>query len=53
MHAPPQAESLAVGEAPEELRNILRQRSRWCKGHMQVCGTGWLCCCTRAHSGAH
>jgi cellulose synthase/poly-beta-1,6-N-acetylglucosamine synthase-like glycosyltransferase len=33
------AEYLAVGEAPEELRNILRQRSRWTKGHMQV-GTG-------------
>ncbi len=30
------AEYLAVGEAPEELRNILRQRSRWTKGHMQV-----------------
>lgn len=30
------AEYLAVGEAPEELRNVLRQRSRWCKGHMQV-----------------
>ena len=25
-----------MGEAPEELRNVLRQRSRWCKGHMQV-----------------
>lgn len=33
------AEYLAVGEAPEELRNVLRQRSRWTKGHMQV-GTG-------------
>jgi cellulose synthase/poly-beta-1,6-N-acetylglucosamine synthase-like glycosyltransferase len=31
-----QAEYLAVGEAPEELRNVLRQRSRWTKGHMQV-----------------
>uniref|UniRef100_A0A383V9F4 Glycosyltransferase 2-like domain-containing protein n=1 Tax=Tetradesmus obliquus TaxID=3088 RepID=A0A383V9F4_TETOB len=30
------AEYLAVGEAPEELRNVLRQRSRWTKGHMQV-----------------
>jgi cellulose synthase/poly-beta-1,6-N-acetylglucosamine synthase-like glycosyltransferase len=29
-------EYLAVGEAPEEARNIFRQRSRWCKGHMQV-----------------
>lgn len=27
---------LAVGEAPEEARNIFRQRSRWTKGHMQV-----------------
>jgi cellulose synthase/poly-beta-1,6-N-acetylglucosamine synthase-like glycosyltransferase len=25
-----------VGEAPEELRNVMRQRSRWTKGHMQV-----------------
>jgi cellulose synthase/poly-beta-1,6-N-acetylglucosamine synthase-like glycosyltransferase len=33
-----QAEYLAVGEAPEELRNVLRQRSRWTKGHMQVRG---------------
>jgi cellulose synthase/poly-beta-1,6-N-acetylglucosamine synthase-like glycosyltransferase len=33
-----QAEYLAVGEAPEELRNMLRQRSRWTKGHMQVRG---------------
>jgi hypothetical protein len=31
-------EYLAVGEAPEEIRNIFRQRSRWCKGQMQVCG---------------
>jgi cellulose synthase/poly-beta-1,6-N-acetylglucosamine synthase-like glycosyltransferase len=31
-----QAEYLAVGEGPEELRNVLRQRSRWTKGHMQV-----------------
>ena len=30
------AEYLAVGEAPEELRNVLRQRSRWTKGHRQV-----------------
>eukprot|EP00775_Hariotina_reticulata_P006654 gene6654-6879_t len=30
------AEYLAVGEAPEELRNVLRQRSRWTKGHMQL-----------------
>ena len=29
-------EYLAVGEAPEEVRNIFRQRSRWCKGQMQV-----------------
>lgn len=25
-----------VGEAPEEVRAVMRQRSRWCKGHMQV-----------------
>lgn len=30
-------EYLAIGEAPEEIRNIFRQRSRWCKGQMQVC----------------
>lgn len=29
-------EYLAVGEAPEEVRNVFRQRSRWCKGQMQV-----------------
>ena len=27
---------LAVGEAPDEARNLFRQRSRWTKGHMQV-----------------
>jgi cellulose synthase/poly-beta-1,6-N-acetylglucosamine synthase-like glycosyltransferase len=37
------AEYLAVGEAPAELRNILRQRSRWAKGHFQVSGA----CCGR------
>lgn len=31
-----QAEYLAVGEAPTEMRNVMRQRSRWTKGHMQV-----------------
>jgi hypothetical protein len=30
---------LATGEAPEEIRNVFRQRSRWTKGHFQV-GTG-------------
>ncbi len=39
-HLPLQAgylnEYLAIGEAPEEIRNIFRQRSRWCKGQMQV-----------------
>jgi cellulose synthase/poly-beta-1,6-N-acetylglucosamine synthase-like glycosyltransferase len=25
-----------VGEAPDEVRGVMRQRSRWCKGHMQV-----------------
>ncbi len=27
---------LAEGEAPEEIRNVFRQRSRWNKGHFQV-----------------
>jgi cellulose synthase/poly-beta-1,6-N-acetylglucosamine synthase-like glycosyltransferase len=27
---------LAVGEAPEEVRNCFQQRSRWAKGHFQV-----------------
>jgi hypothetical protein len=31
-------EYLAIGEAPEEVRNVFRQRSRWCKGQMQVKG---------------
>jgi cellulose synthase/poly-beta-1,6-N-acetylglucosamine synthase-like glycosyltransferase len=30
------AEYLAVGEAPDEIRNVCRQRSRWTKGHMQI-----------------
>ncbi len=30
-----------MGEAPEEARNVFRQRSRWTKGHMQV-GAGCL-----------
>ncbi len=34
------AEYLAAGEAPLEVRNVFRQRSRWTKGHMQV-GVGW------------
>lgn len=29
-------EYLAVGEAPEDVRAVMRQRSRWCKGHFQV-----------------
>jgi endoglucanase len=29
-------EYLAVGEAPEQLRNCFQQRSRWCKGHFQI-----------------
>lgn len=29
-------EYLAYGEAPEDMRSILKQRSRWCKGQMQV-----------------
>jgi cellulose synthase/poly-beta-1,6-N-acetylglucosamine synthase-like glycosyltransferase len=39
-------EYLAIGEAPEEPRNIFRQRSRWCKGQMQVGGAqrwSWMC----------
>lgn len=31
-------DGMQVGEAPEEVRAVMRQRSRWCKGHMQV----WL-----------
>ncbi|KAG1672206.1 hypothetical protein FOA52_002907 [Chlamydomonas sp. UWO 241] len=31
---------LAVGEAPEEARNIFQQRSRWTKGHYQVFFSG-------------
>ena len=27
---------LAEGEAPDEVRNIFQQRSRWTKGHFQV-----------------
>lgn len=26
-------EYLAIGEAPDEIRNAFQQRSRWCKGH--------------------
>ncbi len=33
-------EYIAYGEAPEELRNIFRQRSRWCKGQMQIFFSG-------------
>ncbi|KAI7842235.1 hypothetical protein COHA_004148 [Chlorella ohadii] len=29
-------EYLAIGEAPEEVRNCFQQRSRWAKGHFQV-----------------
>jgi cellulose synthase/poly-beta-1,6-N-acetylglucosamine synthase-like glycosyltransferase len=42
------AKYLAVGEAPDEIRNVFRQRSRWTKGHMQVGGgsaQGWHPCC--------
>eukprot|EP00955_Chlamydomonas_euryale_P087768 364323-Chlamydomonas_euryale.AAC.17 len=31
---------LAVGEAPEEARNVFQQRSRWTKGHYQVFFSG-------------
>ncbi len=27
---------LAVGEAPDEARNVFQQRSRWTKGHYQA-----------------
>ena len=30
------SEYLAIGEAPEEVRNCFQQRSRWSKGHFQV-----------------
>ena len=33
-------EYLAIGEAPEEVRNCFQQRSRWAKGHFQV--GGWV-----------
>jgi cellulose synthase/poly-beta-1,6-N-acetylglucosamine synthase-like glycosyltransferase len=36
-------EYLAIGEAPEEVRNVFRQRSRWCKGQMQVIGRAGGC----------
>ncbi|KAK9904260.1 hypothetical protein WJX75_007984 [Coccomyxa subellipsoidea] len=29
-------EYLAVGEAPEQVRNCFQQRSRWAKGHFQI-----------------
>ena len=29
-------EYLAIGEAPDQIRNCYQQRSRWCKGHFQV-----------------
>ena len=29
-------EFLAIGEAPEEVRNCFQQRSRWAKGHFQL-----------------
>ncbi|KAK9908885.1 hypothetical protein WJX75_004221 [Coccomyxa subellipsoidea] len=29
-------EYLAVGEAPDEIRNCFQQRSRWTKGHFQI-----------------
>ncbi len=30
------ADYIARGEAPLEIRNVFRQRSRWTKGHYQV-----------------
>lgn len=32
----PAVTCLQVGEAPDEVRAVTRQRSRWAKGHMQV-----------------
>ena len=29
-------EYLAIGEAPDAVRNCYQQRSRWCKGHFQI-----------------
>jgi cellulose synthase/poly-beta-1,6-N-acetylglucosamine synthase-like glycosyltransferase len=29
-------EYLAIGEAPDQIRNCYQQRSRWCKGHFQI-----------------
>ena len=29
-------EYLAIGEAPDQIRNCYQQRSRWCKGHFQA-----------------
>lgn len=29
-------EYLAIGEAPDAVRNCFQQRSRWCKGHFQI-----------------
>lgn len=29
-------EQLAVGEAPDDVRAICQQKSRWCKGGMQM-----------------
>lgn len=29
-------EYLAIGEAPDQVRNCYQQRSRWCKGHFQI-----------------
>lgn len=46
-----------VGEAPDEIRNVCRQRSRWTKGHMQVGGRMRVAklntriCITRVHAG--
>lgn len=34
-------EYLAIGEAPEEVRNCFQQRSRWAKGHFQVGAGVW------------
>ncbi|CAL8470908.1 g10450 [Coccomyxa elongata] len=36
-------EYLAIGEAPDQIRNCYQQRSRWCKGHFQIM-FNWMHC---------
>ena len=39
-------EYLAIGEAPEQIRNCYQQRSRWCK----VGPARWVVCFVHAHA---